>query len=285
MVDEVQKEAEATVVPRETEVTWTPEVEEQARAANWAPRSQWRGDPDKWQPPDKFLESIERSAPFWKGQNERTKQKLAEVEARQHVTETALHQLVETQSQTLKNALAQQLRTLKIQHAEAISAGETVKAVELSEQIDEARERLRAPAAPVQQQQTNQVDSATMNYYQSEWLPRNSWFNDNPEATQYANALSDKLFREKGYTRIALLEKVEEQMRKDMPALYGQRSAVVEETTRSGSGNGKGYVPTIEEKEVFDMGGIKDMLIGPNKAYKSEADYWKAYQADKRSRT
>jgi hypothetical protein len=184
--EEVPVEQEAVEEP-----TPLPSVEELAAQLGHTPREAWIAsgkDPAKWRDPVDYIKH---------GQNDTLVKKLAAIE-RSH------EQLVRTTAATTKRLLDEQAAEINARWQQAVEDGDH-KAVRAAEREMQAVEAQRQAPDPMI----------------ADFQARNSWYGTDPDATDYAAAISQRLAAQ-GKSAIEQLEAAERGVRKRFPELFEQ---------------------------------------------------------------
>lgn len=156
--EEGAQEGEVVQQPQNTE------VEDKARKMGWVPKSEFRGDPEKWRPAEEFVERGENMVPLLRSQVKRQEREIAELKQ-------TMHQFAEYHTKTEQRAYEKALKDLREQRAAAIAAGDGVAFDKVDSQINELREELESKKT-----QKPQEEGETPEF--REWLSRNAWAND-----------------------------------------------------------------------------------------------------------
>lgn len=206
----------------------TPTIEALAQEMGWAPKDDFKGDPEKWKPAAEFIRAghdIQRNlGKELKG----------------------LRSTVDTMAKTSATLFEQQLEAerskLLAEHDAAVEDGDSKTAFEVARKID----RLEDPAKPKPSAEAG------------EWAEKHSgWFNKDPLATSLAVETCNKL----AHLPVAeQLEQAERAVKKQFPELFpapAKRQAAVHESGRqSGKPSGKqgfAHLPPEAQKVALDM--------------------------------
>jgi hypothetical protein len=170
----------------EPEAEVLPTIEELAADLGWKPKDQWKGDPDKWRNPADYIKH---------GQNSEVVQKLRNLE-RSH------EQLVRTTAATTKRLLDEQAAEINAKWQQAVEDGDH-KAVRAAEREMQQVEAQRTAPDPMV----------------ADFQARNDWYGTDPDATDYAAMVSQRLAAQgKGVPE--QLEAAEKAVRKRFPELF-----------------------------------------------------------------
>lgn len=129
-------------------------IEQRAREGGWAPRNEWRGNPDIWIDAPEFVRRGETYVPFVKkqlreteGELRRTREEVATLRNTVEDQNRTLRELVDMAKTANQQGYDRALRDLKAQQRAAAEAGDLVKHDQVTEQLD-AMQEARAAAKP-----------------------------------------------------------------------------------------------------------------------------------------
>lgn len=212
-------------------------TEEQARKMGWKPLEEFEGDPDKWVEANVFVaraplfEKIEQDKKMYRKQLEELNRTVKELAEHNKKTEEAAY----------KRALAE----LKAQQKAAIAEGETERAFDIQEQIDELKEsKPKAPEVPAQTGPDPEF---------VEWVANNAWYQTDAELREEADALG-MAEAMKGTPKSKIFEKVEEKIKKMYPEKF--KTVKAPPATESPQQGGKG-----SRKDDFRMTPAEERLM------------------------
>lgn len=166
-----------TLEPK-TEVT-TPDApvlserEQQAASFGWKPKDEWvenGGDPEDWRPAKDFLERGEMIG------------KIRSLTKETQDVQKALRHVAEQNKKIYETGYKQAVTDLTAQRREALAEGDLVRADEISEKLDAAKEELKKVQAPEVQNKGIDPEFYT-------WVEGNKWYND-PVMKKFADALA-----------------------------------------------------------------------------------------------
>lgn len=190
-----------------------------AREMGWAPKDEFRGDPEEWKPADQFIRDgrdIQRSL------SDRLKN-------------------IEGQTQTF-GRIAEQLANDRVKERDAYWQQQLDKAVDEGdhELKREALENLRKPS-----EQSGQGPSSEA----SEWIARNSWFNSDPAASFRAQEITARLASQ-GKSVSEQLATAESIIRREFPEHFKQPA---KDPPTTQTGQSRKAAPTNRAKGFADM--------------------------------
>jgi hypothetical protein len=166
----------------------TDPVADLAREMGWAPRDEWRGDPDQWKDAKTFLKTtVDINRNLSKDVRE-----LRQTQA----------QLARTAATITERAVAEERERLTAQFREAVEAGDAEAAWKAGQQLNRVEQPNADPADEV-----------------ADFKARNIWFGKDDEATAYAVAHCQVLAN-KGVSRAEQVRSAEEAVKKRFPELF-----------------------------------------------------------------
>ena len=240
MDKENQAPEEQSQESQEVEATQVkaPSTEEQARAMGWKPLEEYSGDPSKWVEANVF---VARAPLFEKIEQDKRKYQKQLDELNQTVKQLAEHNK-KTEEAAYKRALAE----LKAQQKAAIADGDTEKAFDLQEQLDELKENRPKPVVqPVQQQG---VDPDFV-----QWVSDNSWYEKDGDLRQAADRLG-MLLATQGVPKEEIFKEVAETIKLRFPDKFKTvKAPPVTESPRGGKSTGKDtFKMTPDEERIME---------------------------------
>lgn len=225
MSDEAQgQEGQETKQTEQTqEVVQISPDEERASSRGWVPKEQWveAGNKEEdWKPAKLFNEHGDMIG------------KLRAQEKKLQETERALQFLHQKNQEIYSTGYQAAIKQLRAEKREALAEGDLVKADEIDEKIDETQQQLQA----VKQQpapKPTQVDPE-----HTEWLERNSWYNDGV-MQKFADALAIEYIRVNNgqVTASDVRDFVEKEVKKEFPHKFQSKTT---QAAPSPDGEGRG---------------------------------------------
>ena len=194
-------------------------VEALASELGWAPKEQFRGDPEKWKPADQFIRD---GRDIQQGSARELRAMREQMERLSGVTETIVRD--------------------KVAERDAYWEAKLDKAVDDGdhEAKAEALKAIRESAAPRQSAPDPTV---------SQWVAKNDWFNTDPLAALRAREISDRLGKA-GVPVPEQLTQIDRAMRKEFPELF---PAPAKQAPGTQTGNGRPASPTNRIKGYAHM--------------------------------
>ena len=274
------------------------EVQAEAEAAGWIPPSRFKGEALEFRDADEYLERAHSVLPIVNAQNRKLKAELdteraerAKLQAALNATQTAVAALEESHAEDVKEQVTLARNELKSRIRAASEAGDhdaiaelTMELGDLNEAEREAKQRDKDAKARVAAGggTTAPPQSALTPEFQA-WMaePRNSWFGSDDIKTGTAMGIATKLRKEiarsgETISQVDFLRRLDT----ELEALEGSRPASkVDGGSRGGTRSGGGGKSFSDlPKEARDAcRSFTSQLVGPNKRYKTAADWEKAY--------
>lgn len=151
------------------------ERETHAMSFGWMPKDKWveqGGDAEDWRPAKDFLERGEMIG------------KIRSMTKEVQDTQKAIRHLSQQNTKIYETGYTQAITDLKAERKEALAEGDLVKADEIGDKIDMAKEELAKVKKQAELPKTQQVDPEHV-----AWVQQNPWYND-PVMMKFADALA-----------------------------------------------------------------------------------------------
>lgn len=193
-------------------------IEEKAADKGWTPKEDWDGDPEMWVDAGEFMrrgELMDRISE----QTRHLKSSQSEIQA----LKEGLAVLTERNKKIAVQEYEKAMKDLKDQKAEALGLGDTHKAVDIDEKIDELKEARKELDSDETKNVPNntQPNQQDIDPYVLEWENKNSWYTSDVIMKGAADALiMDYVNRNpsaKGNPK-QILDYVDEQMSEKFPS-------------------------------------------------------------------
>jgi hypothetical protein len=272
----------------------TSEVETRARSMGWAPKENYLrdnlGPEENWLPADKYVERGESIMPILKANNRKLSEKVDNTERELNTTKAALtaateaiEELKNFRSSINKEKVKDQKKEILSQLSEAKRSGDTDTEVELTDKLTEVNAAIKEADKPLVTKPITKPETPALTADAKAWMEQNSWFGTDQRKTGYAMGLSNEWKAQgKPLGTKEFFDHVDEEIAKvfDRNADRRERVPKVDSTNNSsGDGNrgsGHTYADLPEEaKRACDKSA--DRLVGPNRAYKTKAEWQKRY--------
>ena len=269
--EEIQEEVQGEVpeieeVPRETEISQ--EIIDRARMMGHIPKEEFRGDPEKWVPPDKYVERAENLMPVLKSQLGKYENKISNLEAQIESQKKTTEKLLKMGETVQKRAYEQAKRDLTAQQVQAVADGD----VEKWQKLEDQKESLPQPEVIEAEQP---VSSPVFD----QWHTGNEWYLKDEDMTDFANLHAQKLTKQNPnmpYEQV--LQTVEKKIKETFPTRFANPnrevpSAVDGSTNRqvTPKSNGQSYNDLPADAKAMCNQNVEQGL------YKSKEDWVKSY--------
>jgi len=257
-------------------------TEQEAKNMGWAPREEWRGDPEQWVDAETFVERGNTVMPILKANNRRLESRLAQSEAHNrqlHDTIKSLQDSVGAMEEVFRDETKRKVeetrKSLLKGLKDAKETGDIDTEVDITDKLSQLREaelesKQAKPAAPQGQPQGQpQLDPEFL-----EWHQRNPWYGVDDRKSRKAMGIVNMLRSDPDNDDLvgkAFYDRLDEEMGGG-PA----PTKVAEAATTGGRSGGQSYADLPADAKAACSKQAK-RLVGPDKLYKTEADWQKAY--------
>jgi len=264
----------------------------EATRMGWKPLEQFRGDPEQWVNAETFVERGRQVMPILKKNNEQLLHQLdTERTARQALEGTVgelratIQDLTKLQVAEVKRQVDAEVTRLRAEKRVAIEAGEHALAAELDERLDEARDKQKTVAASPPPPPPAPAPKPAVEPWAQAFADENPWLNgttkEDKKRTALFLAIADTLHKETGQRGKVLLEAAKVELEETLPTpgnpskLEGAKGG--DGGSRQASSNGKkGFTSLPADVQAFAKSEEKK-YVGPNKAFKTPAEWHKHY--------
>lgn len=237
MSEEIESGAVERHVEAEPEV---PETEARAAEMGWAPKDQWKGDPDKWIDAETFIERGEKTNGILRERNDKLYGEIQELKSQ---LQSSVREFGEATRKAEERAYNKALKDLKQQKAQAVEEGDTQAFTQLEQEEESLRSEYAQTHTKPQQAASPDEDPAF-----KAWHADNSWYNSDVRATAYANQIAPIIAQRHGgnLTR-AFYDEVAAEVKKEFPDRFRNtardKPSPVEGARQTGgrSKKGRGY--------------------------------------------
>jgi len=263
------------------------DIEARALEMGWAPKEEFRGDPEKWIDAETYVRRGEELMPILKANNKRLSEELSQVKSELKKTNEMLtassesiEALKEFNSELVRKEAKKQLETMKDALKEARQEGDVDKEVEISEQIREHSAALKeAEKKPVEKKVEAPAQDPTQNPEWQAWVAENQWFGKDKRRTALALGVAEEIKEAEKLTGRALLDRVSEEVEKT----FGGGAPKIDKVEgggggrrAAGSGNGKSFADLPQEaKEICER--QSNRLVGEGRAFKNMQEWRQHY--------
>lgn len=261
-------------------------VEREASAIGWAPKDEFKGDPDKWVDAATYLERGKTVMPILKASNKRLEGEAARLSAEVSrltqlfaASQESIQALQEAHSEATKQAVERAKAELRAQIKLAREEGDVDAELAAQDKLDDLRQK--PPAAKPNGGQGAPDGGAQLDPEFVAWVKENDWYGKDARKTMKAAGIAQQLRADPDNDHLvgkAFYDRVLELMepgggRPQGGKVEGGRSP----SGGGGGGGGKGYASLPPDaKEACDRQGKK--LVGEGRAFKDAAS-WQAYYA------
>jgi hypothetical protein len=273
-----------------------PEVETRARTMGWMPKENYLrdkvGPEENWLPADKYVERGESIMPILKANNRKLADQVNRQESELQSTKQALvaateaiEELKNFRSTINKERVVEQKQELLSQIAQAKKDGDTDTEVRLTDKLTEVNTAIReADKPPPKKESDSSTQAPELTPAVKQWMSENPWFGTDQVKTGTAMGLANAWKAQgKALGTPEFLTYVDDEMAKlyDRNAERRERGSKVDSTNNSGGGDGGGakgktFADLPEEaKKACERS--SERLVGPNRAYKTKAEWQKRY--------
>jgi hypothetical protein len=183
-------------------------TEKEAAVQGWAPKDQWKGDPDKWVDAKTFLEKGQKIQAIQKERNDHLTKEVKEL--RQLIVEQrdmAKKARLQGYQQALEDIEQRQLQAVEEVDKEAFQKAKADEKRILKQIEDESK-------VPAVVEQTSDPEWEG-------WLDENSWYNDDNDLRDHASAMSIVIQNRTGLGGRKLYDEVKKEIKKAFPHKFG----------------------------------------------------------------
>lgn len=194
----------------------TRDYDSEAREMGWVPKTEFKGEPEKWKPADQFVRDGEKILPIVRSQLKRAQEELARERAE---TADRLARMERMQRETLQRQKIQhdaELKRLTAMQRGAVEQGDTAT----WERLEAEKDALSKAAPPAfEERPAQQADTASI---ERAWVAQNPWYTENFEMARVANEYSQWLLNNnKAATFEDNLKQVDAFVRQKFPEKFG----------------------------------------------------------------
>jgi len=265
------------------------QTKKEALRRGWVDKDEFRGDPDRWIPADKFLKRAETELPLARAEVKRLDSKLDKalksIENMQKLHKTSL----KNQFDRLKSEHEAEIKALKGKLREAVENQDVEAFDTVQGKIDQLEKN--APEEPV-------VDDDTKTETQGQedlppefvdWGKRNDWFFNDGMMHDTAIAIEKHIAAKTGKTGADLFDAVTDEMKKRFPENFSnpnrERNSMVDSGDSDVVSNSGGKGKSLGWKDISDPEERKQAkeacknLVNEG-IYKDEKAYLKVYHGE-----
>jgi hypothetical protein len=206
-------------------------LEQRARNMGWRPREEFRGDPERWLPPDEFVDRGERMLPLLQERSRAADRTITELQQQIRQQGETLNTMLQSTRKAEQVGYRRAMQELHQQRMRAVEMGDTGAFQAVEQAI---RELGPAPEAPPEPQRGQGQPQANNDPVITAWVRANPWFSSDPVANVAMIAAMQQAERQNpaGSTEDHLVE-AENHIRRRFPEHFAQARR-----NTNGSGNG-----------------------------------------------
>jgi hypothetical protein len=267
----------------------TNEAETRARTMGWLPKDKFKGPPEHWMPADKYLERGDSILPILQANNRELADKVNRVDGenaqlKQQLKDAteAIEGLKEFRSTITKEKATEQKKEIAKAIVQARADGDVDAEVELTGKLGEVTAAIKeAEKPPVKKIEPTTTQGPQLNAEAQAWMKANPWFGQDKRKTGYAQGLRDEWVGQgKPVSTPEFFAFMDAEMEKQFDQNAQRRGTQKVDGTNNSSGGdgsaGRTYADLPPEaKKACDA--MEKKVMGPNKAYKTKADWQAAY--------
>jgi hypothetical protein len=224
--------------------------DQEAGRKGWVPKHLYKGDPKKWVDSKTFIERGERF-------NKNLQRELADVKKQLENFQGTAKKFQKFHEETIarKDAeIADAIKALRIQRAEALRDGDSELSVDLEDKIDHLKEQQKdLKAVEKETAAAAEAPAAGRDIVLEEWIEDgNAWFRDEPKMREYAVSLGTQM-RDAGVpvNGREFLDRVTEQMQRDFPRYFRKQTATARQSSvDSGDSGHSGASSAYSERDL-----------------------------------
>ena len=269
----------------------TEEVEVKDKELGWAPKDQFRGDPEKWVDADTFLKRGEEILPLVKAQNRKLQGELstlqrenAEIKNLLKASSESIEELKNFNSTIAKERAAATKEDLITRIAQAKKDGDVEVETRLQAQLNEHSAAVKEAEKPPEKKSAPAEWKPPPEMQQ--WMSENPWFGTDKRRTALANGIADELRSDPANADLkgrAFFDRVTEEVEKVFGGNQRRNGAAKVEGDRGSSGGGGGG--NTGEKTYADLPADAkaacekqgQRLVGEGRAFKTTEEWRKHY--------
>lgn len=276
------------------------QLEAAAREMGWVPKTEFRGDQTKWVDAGPYVKRGETVLPIVRAENRQLRSEvqglrgqLAQRTAAEAELRASIDELRTFNTEVHKDRVKATRATVAAGIKKAREDGDIERELELRDQLDEANAALReSEAAPTSRGKTpaaaaSSTTDPTIGPEMQAWQAANPWFGQEARKTNYALAVA-KDIRESSPQLVgtkAFFDKVSEEVNAVFSPPQRPGASKVEGGNGSTNPGGGGSRPDPERKTFADLPAEAQAVAraqskrfaGPNKAFKTEAEWFSNY--------
>lgn len=270
----------------------TEEVEVKARELGWAPKEEFRGNPEKWVDAETFVKRGEEILPLVKAQNRKLQNEVtslqrenAEIKGLLRASSESIEELKNFNTTVAKERAQATKEDLLARITEAKKAGDVETETRLQDQLTQHNEAIRAAEKPPAEKKPDSKVEWKPPPEMAAWMSENPWFGTDKRRTALANGIADELRSDPanaGLKGKEFFDRITEEVEKVFGGNQRRNGAPkVEESRGSGQGGGGGsggktYADLpADAKAACERQGTR--LVGKGRAFTTQEEWRRHY--------
>lgn len=214
---------------------YSPEIVERAKSMGHIPLEEFKGDPERWVPPDKYIERAENLMPILKSQLSRFETEIGTIKSENQTLKQALEsqrattkKIVEMGKTVGEQAYERAKKDIQAKQAKAVADGD----VNTWQQLEDQKDKLQKPEPIAMDDPPVQQNPAFEN-----WESANDWYGKDPDATFFADKYGETLQQQNPTMAYQdILSAVETKVKEAFPSKFTnpnrEQATTVEETSQ-----------------------------------------------------
>lgn len=270
-----------------------PKIEAEAKTLGWVPKEHFRGDPERWSDAETFVKRGKEILPIIRANNAKLQEQLATLRSENanlaaHVTSSneAIAELKKYQDENTRREVEKERTKLLKDLKQAKKDDDTDLEVDIEDQIKKVDKALEAKPEPEKKPEPKRQEAPEVDPAFTAWLsePENQWFQTDRRKQSLAVSIAQEL-RSSGSKLVgkAFFDRVGEEVHE-----YLGSKVTLDKVNGSKGGGGGGGGGSSGGKTYKDLpsdakaacDGFVSSLVGPGRAYKTEAEWRTKYAAD-----
>lgn len=210
--------AEEARQEEETQKQSDPQAVDRARLTGWAPKEEFRGDPEKWVPAEEWNRRTDEIMPILKSTNQKLESELTSTKTELQNLKKVVKQMADVNNKVSEKEYQRALETIRKEQRAAVENSDGEKWEELEKQKD-TLEKPQGFEIPETQSPEDDVQKK-----QAEWMDKNTWCSpENPEMYGYAQYVANTLVSKDGEPKIEHLDEIEKQVKEKFPDKFSNK--------------------------------------------------------------
>lgn len=223
-IDDSEEEEEEEVSDEEIE---------EARRMGWAPKEEWRGDPNVWKDAKTFLRHGQEILPIVRSENRKLREQNEQINSETAKLRSMVKALKKTIEEGSQSNYDEMLSTLKSRRKQALRDEDLATVADLDDQIEHLEER---PPAKIKDEED---EKPKVHPDVKAWADETPWYNQDPELTDYMEFQFQKNLHRLGADDVPmLLKRSEEAVKKAFPNKFENPRRKKPNGIESGGGGG-----------------------------------------------